>query len=151
MPRLKVFRAHLGFYDTIVAASSRPKALEAWGATQNLFAHGWAEETKDAGAVKSALARPYVVLRRPFGESGPWSVKPDLPSMPKTPKISAVQRAQAKREAAQRRRHDKRQKRLKALEREEREAMAALSRKRASITDEEEKLHARFTARKRDA
>ena len=32
MPRpLKVFRAHLGFYDTVVAVPSQKAAAEAWG------------------------------------------------------------------------------------------------------------------------
>src|SRR5688572_3126360 len=62
-PKIKVFRAHLGFYDTIVAVTSRLKALAAWGASGDLFAHGGAEETKDPDAVRAATARPGVILR----------------------------------------------------------------------------------------
>ena len=56
MPRLKVFRAHQGFYDSIVAGTSQKKALEAWGAKPTLFSQGFAAETKDADAVEAALA-----------------------------------------------------------------------------------------------
>jgi hypothetical protein len=35
--RLKVFQAHLGFYDTIVAAPSQKAALEARGASSRKF------------------------------------------------------------------------------------------------------------------
>jgi hypothetical protein len=90
VPWLKVFRAHQGFYDSIVAVSSRPKALAAWGAKPSLFTQGFAAETKDADAVEAALAQPGVVLRRPFGTRGAFKNEPDLP---KAPKLSAKQKA----------------------------------------------------------
>jgi hypothetical protein len=90
MPRLKVFRAHQGFYDSIVAVPSQKKALEAWGARPTLFSQGFAAETKDADAVQAALAQPGVVLRRPFGTRGEFKNEPDLP---KAPKLSATQKA----------------------------------------------------------
>ncbi len=97
MPRvLKVFQAHLGFYDTAVAAPSRAAALKAWGSRQNLFREGVASETKDAQAVTAALAKPGVVLRRPVGTNAPFSENPDLPSVPKIAKKKAPEKVQAK-------------------------------------------------------
>lgn len=54
-PKLKVFQAHFGFYDTIVAAPSQAAALRAWGVHQNVFADGQAKLTTDEAAV---AARP---------------------------------------------------------------------------------------------
>src|SRR4051812_44650186 len=97
MPRpLKVFQAHLGFYDTAVAAPSRAAALKAWGSRQNLFREGVASETKDAQAVTAALAKPGVVLRRPVGTNAPFSENPDLPNVPKLPKKAPPTKTQAK-------------------------------------------------------
>ncbi len=87
-PRLKVFRAQMGFAEAVVAAPSRKAALEAWGARQNLFAEGLADVTNEALAVEAATARPGVVLQRPigsqaafaaqlFGRPAPPRVKPD--------------------------------------------------------------------------
>src|SRR5712672_2338372 len=87
MPRhLKVFQAHLGFYDTAVAAPSRAAALKAWGSRQNLFREGVASETKDPQAVTAALAKPGVVLRRPVGSNAAFSENPGLPQIPRAPK-----------------------------------------------------------------
>ena len=68
--KLKVFRTHIGFDDLIVAAPSRKAALEAWGASAHLFTQGFATETHEPALVKSALARPGMVLRRQFGSQG---------------------------------------------------------------------------------
>jgi hypothetical protein len=75
--RLKVFQAHLGFYDTIVAAPSQKAALEAWGASGSEFAKGFARVATDSTAVKTALADPGKVLRRPFGSNGEYKLEPD--------------------------------------------------------------------------
>ena len=79
----KVFRAHLGFYDTIVAAPSQKAALAAWGASPSEFAHGFAKVTQDPQAIEAALAQPGVVLRRPYGTKGAFKLKPDAPVAPK--------------------------------------------------------------------
>ena len=132
MPKLKVFRAHQGFYDSIVAATSRPKALAAWGAKPTLFSQGFAKETKDADAVEAALAQPGVVLRRPFGSRGVFKAEPDLPKAPKLTRTQkqAHARAVKKREAdearkakaaraAERRKEHAAKKELEEIEREE--------------------------------
>ncbi len=63
--RLKVFVTSDGFTDYVVAASSRAKALAAWGAHQDLFQTGGARETDDPELVAAASAHPGEVIRRP--------------------------------------------------------------------------------------
>ena len=69
-PRLKVFVTSDGLTDYVVAASSKPKALAAWGSHQDLFKTGLAHETDDRALVKAATAQPGEVLRRPAGGTG---------------------------------------------------------------------------------
>jgi hypothetical protein len=58
--KMMVFEAHLGFYDTVVAAPSRAAALRAWGVHQDLFAAGEARVTSDPLAFKRrSLGRVY--------------------------------------------------------------------------------------------
>jgi hypothetical protein len=78
---LKVFRTHLGFYDTIVAGRCRKAALAFWDAPPNLFATGFAVVTDDPAAVAAAMAQRGVVLRRPYGSRGPFKRHPDLPRL----------------------------------------------------------------------
>jgi hypothetical protein len=78
--RLKVFVTSDGLTDYVVAASSRPKALAAWGSHQDLFKTGLAHETEDAELVKAATAQPGEVLRRPAATRGDLAkLKPPPP------------------------------------------------------------------------
>ena len=65
--RLKVFVTSDGLTDYVVAATSRPRALAAWGVHQDLFKSGVARETDDPKLTAAALAQPGEVLRRPAG------------------------------------------------------------------------------------
>lgn len=65
--KLKVFVTSDGLTDYVVAATSRPKALAAWGSHQDLFKTGLARETDDPVVAKAARAKPGEVLRRPAG------------------------------------------------------------------------------------
>jgi hypothetical protein len=78
----KVYEAHLGFYDTIVAAFSQKSALAAWGSTTDLFKMGIAKTTNDPVKVNAALARPGLVLRRPAGSDIAFSENPPVPKLP---------------------------------------------------------------------
>jgi hypothetical protein len=62
--KLKVFTWSDGFHAFTVAASSRPKALEAWGASQDLFKTGLAHEVTDGPDRDAALASPGAVISR---------------------------------------------------------------------------------------
>ena len=66
-PRLKVFVTSDGLTDYVVAASSKAKALAAWGVRQDVFKEGAAHETDDPALVKAATAQPGEVLRKPAG------------------------------------------------------------------------------------
>jgi hypothetical protein len=65
--RLKVFVTSDGLTDFVVAATSKPKALAAWGSHQDLFKTGLAHETDDPELSAAAQAQPGEVLRRPAG------------------------------------------------------------------------------------
>lgn len=145
MPRpLKIFRAHLGFYDSIVAAPSQKAALEAWSARPSEFRKGFASVTNDPDAVKAALAQPGVVLRRPFGSGGEFKADAELPTVPKLT---------AKQKAAKRRADDARKKVLAGKARAEKEAerrrAQAAARELAELEDEEKRLQARRAALKK--
>lgn len=62
--RLKVFRWSDGFHAFSVAVSSRQKALQAWGSSQDLFATGLASEIKQGPDFETALTAPGKVIRR---------------------------------------------------------------------------------------
>ena len=85
MAKLKVYAARQGFHDTVVAAASQAKALEAWGTRQNLFGEGLATVTDDPAAVEAALAHPGVVLRRPAGSDHAYGEGQGDIAVPKTP------------------------------------------------------------------
>lgn len=70
MPRIKVFTANLGFYETAVAARSQKMALAHWGVTRDLFREGTAKETNDPNAVEAAMRKVGLVVRRPIGSLG---------------------------------------------------------------------------------
>lgn len=63
-PRLKVFTWSDGFHAFSIATSSRPKALEAWGSKQDLFASGLASELSGGPDYDAALASPGEVVER---------------------------------------------------------------------------------------
>ena len=72
MPKIKVFTANLGFYETAVAARSQKMALAHWGVTRDLFREGSAKETHDPKAVAAAVHKVGMVVRRPIGSAGPF-------------------------------------------------------------------------------
>jgi hypothetical protein len=96
MPRrLKVYQAHLGFFDTVVAAQSQKAALEAWGSRQDLFRDKAASVASDPDAIKTALSKPGVVLKRLAGSNGPYLDQPDVPKVP-LPRVKSITADQRK-------------------------------------------------------
>ena len=65
--KLKVFMTSDGLTEYVVATTSRPKALAAWGSHQDLFKAGSAREADDDPLSDAARARPGEVLRRTAG------------------------------------------------------------------------------------
>lgn len=62
--KLKVFTWSDGFHAFTVATTSRPKALEAWGSRQDLFASGLASPLTEGPDYEAALASPGEVVER---------------------------------------------------------------------------------------
>jgi colicin import membrane protein len=147
---LKVFRAHLGFYDTIVAAPSQKAAAAAWGANAREFAQGFASVTKDVKAVEAALAQPGVVLRRPAGTHGAFKAEPDRPAAPKLTakqKLNAAKaeqktKADARKKAEQKKRAEAR--RAAAAEAE----LAEIEAEEATLRERRRKLQKSFSLRR---
>jgi hypothetical protein len=97
-PRLKVFVTSDGLTDYVVAASSKAKALAAWGVRQDVFKEGAAHETDDPALVKAATAQPGEVLRKPAGTRGALArlkpakaVKPKGPTKAQLKKVADLQ------------------------------------------------------------
>jgi hypothetical protein len=91
--RLKVFVTSDGLTDYVAAASSRPKALAAWGAHQDLFKTGLAHETDEPDLVKAARAQPGEVLRRAAGSRAALGkLKPPRKEQPKPAGPTKAQR-----------------------------------------------------------
>jgi|GEM_PF-427161 len=82
MPRkLKTYQASQGFYDLAIAAPSMKAALEAWGASSNLFHQGFAKEVDDEDVIAATMEKPGVVLQRPVGSSEAFSEHSGLPTL----------------------------------------------------------------------
>lgn len=84
-PRLKVFQAQLGFFDSVVAVSSKAAALDAWGTRQDLFATGDAKIAADEAAIAAALKHPGMPLQRSIGTKDPFR-----PETHRSPKVAGI-------------------------------------------------------------
>ena len=98
--KLKVFTWSDGFHAFTVATTSRPKALEAWGSKQDLFATGLASQLTGGPDYEAALASPGEVIERgltidvgKIGKAKP--AKPPGPSSAKAAKIEKLKTALA--------------------------------------------------------
>ena len=147
--RLKVFRARLGFYDTVVAVPSQAAALRAWGVHQNLFADGQARLTDDPQAIEAALAHPGVPLKRALGSKDAFALEPvSLPRVPDSPKqAKAKAAAPPPRPPADRSALDAAEQALRSLD-DDRRAEEATFRQRQEALDADRKAaQAAYVAR----
>ena len=70
MPRaLKVYRTPIGFHDAYIAVPTKKAAIEAWGASSDIFQRGDAEEVTDSKLTAEPLESPGVVIKRLRGTS----------------------------------------------------------------------------------
>ncbi|MDP1598813.1 hypothetical protein [Phenylobacterium sp.] len=92
--RLKVFVTSDGLTDYVVAASSRAKALAAWGAHQDLFKTGGAHETDVPDLVAAATAAPGQVLRRAADTHAALASAPKRQSQSRAPPRRRWRRSQ---------------------------------------------------------
>lgn len=132
--RLKVFVTSDGLTDYVVAASSRPKALAAWGAHQDLFKTGGARETDDPALVKAATAQPGEVLRRPADSKGALAALPKRKPPPKGPSKAALRKVATL------------ERRLEDLLARREESLAEIETARARLDSREAKIRERFEA-----
>src|SRR3954464_15926403 len=79
--KLKTYQTSLGFYDLAVAAPSMKAALQAWGASSNLFHQGSSGETRDSKIIAATMVKPGIVLQRPVGTSAPFHEHAQLPTI----------------------------------------------------------------------
>ena len=142
-PKLKVFQAQFGFFDSVVAAPSQAAALRAWGIHQNLFASGEAKAVEDEAAVAAALAHPETPLRRAVGSRDPFQLEPaSLPKVPDAPKRATTKSgAKAKpvvtpKPPADRSALDKAEAALRDLDNARRREEADLRRRQQALDDE---------------
>lgn len=128
-PRLKVFTWSDGFHAFSVATSSRPKALEAWGSKQDLFATGLASELSGGPDYGAALASPGEVVERGL------TIDIGKISKPK-PRVSAGPSKAAREKAA------KLEATLERLDADYHTASADLDAKQQALNDARDTLHA---------
>lgn len=144
--RLKVFVTSDGLTDYVVAASSRPKALAAWGVRQDLFKEGIARETDDPALVAAATAQPGEVLRRPAGTretlakaKATKKAKPAGPSKAALRKVAAAEarlaEVQARRDRTVQDLHRERAELEARVERETAAAEAQVSKAQAALAE----------------
>jgi hypothetical protein len=144
VPRLKVFCTTSGFYDSVVAAPSKPAALKAWGAKTDLFSMGAAGLVTDPDIVKKALARPGEVIRLKRSGSReevaqPAKKKPSKTKRPSRAKLETAERRLAtltKKQAAE---EEKINADLRALEKKRDELLARHAKARAAAEIKVEK------------
>lgn len=132
--RLKVFTWSDGFHAFTVAVSSRPKALEAWGSKQDLFATGLASELSGGPDYEAALAAPGQVIERGLAIDVGKIRKADGPKKAAGP--SKARRARIERLEAE----------LETLDAEHQQAMADLADRLKALEDEQaerERTHAK--------
>jgi len=153
MPRkshLKVFRAHLGFYDTVVAASSQKVALAAWGSHRDEFTKGFAAITNEPAAVKAALAQPGIVLKREYGTKGEFMADPaplHEPKLTAKAKAKLTKARQKKQRAAITRR--KEEEVIEEAERERERKLHAIEARQAELQKERAAAEKEFARRVR--
>ena len=124
--KLKVFTWSDGFHAFTVAASSRPKALAAWGVDQDLFKTGLAHEIDQGDDREAALAAPGAVISRGLAvDVGKAETRKPKPTNEK---------AKAKLKALEAE--------LVAMDADQAEAMKALDDRRTEIEAERERLTA---------
>ncbi len=134
MAKLKVFAWSNGLKTYAVATTSRPKALEAWGIHQDLFADGTAREIDDPDLVAATTQQPGVVVEQAVSGGAAKAlaaIRP--PPKPKGP-TAAEKRADAIKA------------RLAALDAEHRQSLAEIDRRRAILDDEAAALDEAYEA-----
>jgi hypothetical protein len=124
--KLKVFCYSDGFHSWTVAASSRARALEAWGVKRDLFKDGAAREIQIGPDREAALAAPGELIERGLAvDVGEVERKTPRKEKPKPEKPRPDPKAKARVEALETE--------LKALEEAQTEETAGLEAEREAL------------------
>jgi len=144
--KLKTFQTSLGFFDLAIAAPSMKAALEAWGASSNLFHQGVARETDDPDIVADTMAKPGIVLRRPVGTNKPFAEHAGLPTALSGPEPERGRKPRRKAAPAPSRTIDKaaERKAAQAFERAEKQREAERRKEEATRTKARARRDAAF-------
>lgn len=124
--KLKVFCYSDGFHSWTVAASSRAKALQAWGVKRDLFKDGSAREIQIGPDREAALAAPGELIERGLSVDIGKVEKtraPKAKARPERPKSDARARARVEALEAE----------LKALDEAQAEETAEMEAERAAL------------------
>lgn len=147
----RVFTWSDGFHRYVVAATSRAKALEAWGFDRDLFREGAAQEIQDGPGHDRALASPGEVIEIDVSSGVEAASRKASPKKARAPDNAAGRRkletlretlkaedaaAQAEEDAFEARRH--------ALENERAKAAETRAKARRKLTAEIAALRARL-------
>lgn len=140
--KLKIFRTAIGFHDAYVAAPSRKAALEAWGASADLFARGMAEEVTDEALTAEPLAHPGEVIKRTRGNMAQHIAA--LPEGAKTPRAAKKAKAAQPAPRPSRAELNEAEAALAEAEKEHAAALRKLSRREAALRQERRALEQRI-------
>jgi Skp family chaperone for outer membrane proteins len=147
--KLKVFCATNGLTRSLVAVSSKAKALEAWGTKQDLFKEGLASEVTDPAQMEAALAQPgRVVTQSALDAEGLQAALAAMPALKKRKAAKLDVKRGPSREALER--VAKFEGKLADNDRREREALDDIARRRAALAEEETEVRGQAARRRRE-
>lgn len=129
--KLKLFRTVIGFHDAYVAAPSQKAALEAWGASTDLFSAGLAERIDDPAVCEAAFEKPGTIVTAKRGTKKEWTAR----AKPKPKKPSKAEDARAAIE-----------KRMAALEKRHAQGVASLDLQIDSLREKRDSVERKFAA-----
>ena len=129
--KLKLFKTVMGFHDAYVAAPSQKAALEAWGASTDLFSAGLAERIDNPAVCEAAFEKPGAIVTAKRGTTKEWTER--ARPKPKKPSKSDTARAAI-------------EKRMAELEKRHAKSLAALDLQIDSLREKRESNERKFAA-----
>ena len=129
--KLKLFKTVIGFHDAYVAGPSQKAALEAWGASTDLFSAGLAERIDDSGVCEAAFDKPGSIVTAKRGTTKEWTER--AKPKPKKPSKSDTARAAV-------------EKRISALEKRHAKSLAAIDLHIDSLRERRDSMERKFAA-----
>ena len=129
--KLKLFKTVIGFHDAYVAAPSQKAALEAWGASTDLFGAKLAERVDDPAICEAAFDRPGAIITAKRGTTKEWTDR--ARSRPKKQSKSDTARKEI-------------EKRMAALEKRHAKSLAAIDLQIDTLREKSDSMERKFAA-----